>query len=150
MALENRSTNHNAESSTTLLLRLLLLKLEDYIVKRPIFQTQLTEKLTILRNDIYSRPQDDWSIDEICRSLSISASYLQHKYKQLFGNGIKQDITASRIEYSKNLLKKTNYTVAEISRIVGYANDMTYMYIFKKKTGFTPTQYRNSSITYLK
>ncbi len=150
MASEKWSANHNAETSAALLLRLLLLKLGDYIVKKPIVYSQLTEKLTNLRNNIYSNPQSDWSIDNISKSLSISPSYLQHKYKQLFSTNIKNDITASRIEYSKRLLTKTNRTVSQISRMVGYTNDMTFMYIFKKKTGFTPSQYRKSSGSYFR
>lgn len=148
MAAEKGSTNHNAPVSLTLLLRLLLLKLSDYIVKKPVFYSQLSEKLTILRNNIYTNPQNDWSIDSICTSMAISPSYLQHKYKQLFGNSIKDDIIESRIQYSKSLLTNTSHTVAAISRMVGYSNDMAFMSIFKKKTGFTPSQYRKSSVTY--
>lgn len=148
LAMERWSSNPNAEESSTLLLRLLLLKLSDYIAKKPVIYSQLTEKLAILRNSIYTNPQNDWSIDSICKTLSISPSYLQHKYKQLFGNSIKDDITESRIEYSKHLLAATNYTIVAISRMVGYANDISFLSIFKKKTGFTPTQYRKSSVKY--
>ena len=145
LAIEKWSSNPNAEESTVLLLRILLLKLSDYIAKNPVIYSQLTEKLTILRNNIYTNPQNDWSIDSICKTLSISPSYLQHKYKQLFGNSIKNDITESKMQYSKQLLSSTNHTVATISRMVGYANDVTFMYIFKKKVGLTPSEYRKSS-----
>ncbi len=145
LAMEQWSSNPNAEESVTLLLRILLLKLSDYIAKNPVIYSQLTEKLNILRNNIYANPQNDWSIDSICKALSISPSYLQHKYKQLFGNNVKNDITESRIQYSKQLLLNTNHTVATISRMVGYANDVTFMYIFKKKVGLTPSEYRKSS-----
>ena len=148
LALEKWSSNQNAEESATLLLRLLFLKLSDYISKKPMIHSQLTEKLTILRNNIYTAPHNDWSIDSICIAMSISPSYLQHKYKQLFGNSIKNDITESRIQYSKQLLSNTNHTIATIAHMSGYANDMAFMSIFKKKTGFTPSQYRNSSVTY--
>lgn len=148
LAMEKWSFNPNAEESTTLLLRVLFLKLSDYITKAPVIYSQLTEKLTSLRNSIYTNPQNDWSIDSICKALSISPSHLQHKYKQLFSNSIKNDITESRIEYSKQLLASTNHTIVAISRMVGYANDMAFLSIFKKKTGFTPSQYRKSSITH--
>lgn len=150
MATEKWSANHHAEDSAALLLRLLLMKLSDYHYRKPIIYSEWSDRLTILRNNIYSKPELDWSIKNICKSLAISPSYLQHKYKKLFGNSIKNDITASRIDYSQRLLTKTKYTVSAISRMVGYENDMTFMYIFKKKTGLTPSQYRNSSATYLK
>ena len=148
LSSEMWSSNPNAEESKTLLLHYLFLKLSDYNSRQTVMISKLTEKLTILRNNIYSTPQNDWSINTICKSLSISASYLQHQYKKFFGNSIKDDITASRIEYSKKLLANTDHTIAVIARMAGYANDLTFMHIFKEKTGFTPSQYRKSCGTY--
>ena len=145
LSAEMWAKNPNEAETKELLLRLLFLKLSDLISGKSVTVNQLTEKLNILRNNIYANPQNDWSIDTICSSLSISPSYLQHKYKEIFDNCIKDDVTESRIQYSKLLLTDTNHTVAAISRMVGYANDMTFMYMFKKKTGFTPSQYRNSA-----
>ena len=150
MATEQGSSNQNAKESTGLLLRLLFLKLSDYIAKKPEVYSQLTEKLTILRNNIYTNPEYDWNIGILCKSLSISPSYLQHKYKHLFGSSIKNDITESRIQCSKKLLVNTNYTVSAIARMSGYVNDLSFMAIFKKKTGFTPSQYRASAKTHIK
>lgn len=149
MAVESHSTNQNAIESMSSLLRLLFLKLSDYASKKPVAYTQLAKKLTGLRNDIYSAPQNDWSIDGICEAMAISPSHLQHKYKQLFGNSIKSDITSSRLEYAKYLLANTDHTVSVIAHEAGYENDVHFMYIFKKKTGLTPSQYRNSSVAYL-
>ncbi|MBR5569784.1 MAG: helix-turn-helix transcriptional regulator [Oscillospiraceae bacterium] len=47
-------------------------------------------------------------------------------------------------------LVNTNHNIATISRMVGYENDVHFMYIYKKKTGFTPTQYRRASISYFR
>lgn len=150
ICIERWSENKNSARSIIFLIHLIFLKISDLCTIEQTLPTRLSEQLTRLKNNIYSAPQNDWSIDTICKSMSISPSYLQHKYKQLFGNSIKYDITASRIQYSKWLLTNTSYTVAAISRMVGYENDITFMYSFKKKTGLTPSQYRNASVTYLK
>lgn len=144
ISAENHSVNQNSVESMSFLLRLLFLKLSDYNSKKPAVYSQMAKKLMTLRSDIYSVPQRAWSIDGICKELAISPSHLQHKYKQLFGNSIKSDITASRLEYAKYLLINTENSVSEISSQSGYENDVHFMYIFKKKTGLTPSQYRNS------
>lgn len=146
LAAEIRSVNRNAPETANLLLRLLFLKLSDSLAKRPSPYSSLTEQLTALRNNIYSSPQNPWSIDGLCKSLSISPSYLQHRYKQLFGSGIKSDITASRLEYGKYLLSTTNHSVRDISQMIGYENDVHFMYMFKKCLGMTPSQYRTLSL----
>lgn len=144
--IERWANNPNAEESNTLLLRLLFLKLSDFITKRIVVSSELTEKLAILKNNIYCNPQKDWSIENICKSLSISPSYLHSTYKQMFGSSIKADVIASRIEYSKDLLANTDLKISVIAHRSGYETDVHFMYMFKKKTGLTPSQYRKASI----
>lgn len=144
---ERGSTNKNSHKSVDLLLHLLFLKLSDLCASQSPFDNQLSEQLAILRNNIYSSPQSDWTIDSICSTLSISPSYLQHKYKQIFHVNIKQDITKARLEFGRYLLTNTSHSITDISRMVGYANDVHFMRVFKQETGFTPTQYRKASAT---
>ena len=139
---EKYSNNKNATQSGELYFRLLLLKISDQFQKTIPSNSELFEQLTKLRQDIYSYPQNAWAIDTICKNLMISKSYLQHQYKQLFGTNIKTDITSSRIEHSKYLLFCTNYKIEHISRLCGYENDVHFMRLFKKETGYTPTEYR--------
>lgn len=139
----------NAEESKTLLLRLLLLKLSDLILSKTAVSSHFTIELMILRRDISNAPQRDWSIENICKSISISPSYLHSIYKKLFGTTIKEDVLASRIARSKQLLSDTNHSIATIAHMVGYENDVHFLHIFKKKTGFTPRQYRKLASTHL-
>lgn len=144
--IERWADNPNAEESKTLLLRLLFLKLSDFITKEIVVSSKLTEKLTILKNNIYCNPQKDWSIETICRSLSISPSYLHSTYKKMFGSSVKADVIASRLEYSKDLLATTDLKISTIAHRAGFETDVHFMYMFKKKTGLTPSQYRKASI----
>lgn len=139
---ERRSGNQNAADSIHFLIYLLFLKISDFSTTQPTAFTTLVERLRKLRNNIFSNPQAMWSIEGISKSLSISPSYLQHKYKQLFGNSIITDITLSRIEYSKYLLANTQYAVSRISQMTGYENVEHFTRIFKRETGQTPTQHR--------
>ncbi len=142
MCFEKYSNNQNSIQSTNLYFNLIMLKISDLCGQIHITYSALSNKLASLRNEIYTNPQNDWSVDKISKDLSISISYLQHQYKRLFHNSIKKDITLSRMEYSKYLLFNTDYTVATISRLCGYENDVHFMRVFKKETGLTPTKYR--------
>lgn len=144
---ERRSGNQNATASINFLVYLLFLKISDFSATQPTAFTTLVERLRKLRNNIFSNPQSIWSIEAISKSLSISPSYLQHKYKQLFGNSVITDITLSRIEYSKYLLTNTKYTVSRISQMSGYENVEHFTRIFKRETGQTPTQHRAAVIS---
>ena len=146
--IERWSNYPNAEDSKTHLLRLLFFKLADFISQKTPITTKLAMSLTIIRSAIYNVPEKDWSIDFISNQLFISPSYLHYSYKKLFGESIGNDVIQSRLIRSKYLLSNTNYDISTISRMVGYENTKHFMYIFKKKTGYTPTQYRKSFSTY--
>ncbi|MBR3267664.1 MAG: diguanylate cyclase [Oscillospiraceae bacterium] len=95
-----------------------------------------------LRERIYSNPQDDWSIDSMCRDLILSRGYFQKLYTRCFGISFTQDVINSRIELSKRLLSSTDYSIAYIADQSGYSNYVHFMHQFKKIVGITPTEYR--------
>ena len=123
---------------------LIMLKISDLCQKTELADTEMLEQLVELRNQIISNPKETWKIDDIAKKLSISRSYLQHKYKEFFNTSIKKDVILSRIEYSKYLLFATDYTISTITELCGYENDVHFMRTFKKEIGLTPTQYRKS------
>lgn len=95
-----------------------------------------------LRERIYSNPQEDWSIDSMCRDLILSRGYFQKLYTRCFGISFTQDVINSRIELSKRLLSSTDYSIACIADQSGYSNYVHFMHQFKKIVGITPTEYR--------
>lgn len=95
-----------------------------------------------LRERIYSNPQEDWSIDTMCRDLILSRGYFQKLYTRCFGISFTQDVINSRIELSKRLLSSTDYSIAYIADQSGYSNYVHFMHQFKKIVGITPTEYR--------
>lgn len=144
MCAEMYSKNKNASDSAHLLFRLLILKLSDLLARRERGgDPRLLEQLLRLRTEIFSEPWRAWGIEEIAKELSLSASYLQHLYKRQFLVGIKEDVTAARMEYAKYLLFSTDDAVATVSRLCGYRSDVHFLRTFKRRVGMTPTEYRN-------
>ncbi len=140
---EKYSLNICKEDSLNLYFELILLKLyESSKAPDSKKENRYYNELYALRNEIYQKPGNNWSIDDICRKMTLSRSYIQHIYKELFGNSIISDITNSRIEFAKYLLSSTELKVADISRQCGYNNDVHFMRIFKKTAGTTPTQFK--------
>ena len=142
---EMYSENRNAGDSADLLFRLLILKASDLGQRaKDACSPYMLEKLLKLKTDIFSEPQSEKRVEEMAKELSLSCSYLQHLYKKHFQRSIKEDITASKLEYAKYLLFSTDDTVSAISALCGYQNDVHFMRLFKQKIGMTPTEYRIS------
>ena len=64
--------------------------------------------------------------------------------KQETGKSISQHLTHLRLEKARQLLRDPELKIYEVSQMVGYPNQYYFSVWFKKNTGMTPTEYRNS------
>lgn len=82
------------------------------------------------------------SVKSIAEFVGVSKSYLERLFKANFGVTILQYIHERRIEFVKQALLNTDYTVDEICRKYGFQSKPQLIYEFKKKENCTPLQYR--------
>ena len=93
---------------------------------------------------------ENLSVKSIAAFVGVSKSYLERLFKANFGVTILQYIHERRIEFVKQALLNTEYTVDEIYRKYGFQSKPQLIYEFKKKEGCTPLQFRvtnNSSLS---
>lgn len=101
--------------------------------------------LISLRTMIYNEPDRVLDVTAMAQSVGMSRSGLQHNYKKMFGVSIMQDVISSRIERAKRRLIGTNASISQIAKDCGYNCEYSFMRQFKERTGFTPTEYRNTA-----
>lgn len=73
---------------------------------------------------------------------NLSEGWFIQNFKQYTNSTPAQYLLSLRIHNAKVLLESTNYNVTEISNIIGYENPLYFSRIFKKQTGFSPSEYR--------
>lgn len=84
----------------------------------------------------------DISLDTISRDLNISPYYFSKLFKEKTGENFIDYVTDFKIGKAKDLLMKNEMSMKEICIEIGYANPNYFSYIFKKKVGVTPSEYR--------
>jgi AraC-like DNA-binding protein len=81
-------------------------------------------------------------LSDISHEVCFSANHLNTIYKSVTGKTIIQYAEAYKIEKAKELLENTHECLASIAEQLGYYDQYHFIKIFKKETGFTPTQFR--------
>lgn len=102
------------------------------------------EKLCRLRDDIYSRPKEDWTVESMSAEVHLSASYFQRLYKYFFSETCANDVINARISAAKNMLKYSGMKIGSIAEECGYKNAEHFIRQFGKYAGMSPNKYRNS------
>lgn len=91
--------------------------------------------------------QKDLSLDEVSRRMDLSPYYFSKLFKEETGNNFVEYVTDLRMQKAKELLAEDGKSMKEICISVGYGDPNYCSRIFKKNTGVTPTEYRESMRT---
>jgi AraC-like DNA-binding protein len=108
-------------------------------------QSQLLARLKeVMRNE---KPfmQSQFSMPDLADRLKVSVHQLSQAINDGLGRNFFEMTAEHRIEEAKRLLKeKSNIKVEEIAEEVGYNSKSSFNTAFKKLTGMTPSEWRNT------
>ncbi len=83
-------------------------------------------------------------LQEVSKLLHFQPAYLGQLFKKKVGMSFIEYLHRIRIEEASKLLRRTNLTISEVARKVGYTDPEQFTYKFKIYMGITPSQYRKS------
>jgi len=79
----------------------------------------------------------------IAAAANVSRTTLFRIFKSELNTTPVEFLTAYRIAQAKTLLTETELSVTAVARSSGYEDNLYFSRVFRKITGFTPTEYRN-------
>lgn len=91
---------------------------------------------------ISNHVNQDITVEQIAKVLSMDRSTLSKKFKRELGFNISSFIMRRKLEEAKTLLIHTDKTVSEISEYLCFSSQAYFQNVFKKKYGKTPREYR--------
>lgn len=83
------------------------------------------------------------SIDELAINNNVSPRTLIRRFNNALGVPPNSYLQSVRMERARKLLEESDYNVDTVMNKVGYEDASSFRRLFKKKTGLTPTEYRN-------
>lgn len=84
------------------------------------------------------------TMDDLSRELSFGKTYISKRFSEACGYSIIDYFNMMKITEAKRLIREGRYNFFEISEMLSFANSHYFSTLFKKHTGMTPTQYKNS------
>lgn len=85
-----------------------------------------------------------FSLNTMAKEFDNSPAYLSSLFKNVMNISIINYVHKVKIERAKLLLKTTPKSILEISNLLCYCDTSHFSKTFKKLTGLSPIQYRNS------
>ena len=87
-----------------------------------------------------------FGVGMVVTQVAHSRRLLEHRFRELLGRTILQEIHCVRVEIAKGLLMETSLSMPAIAHRAGFANAARLCIVFRKVTGLTPTAYRQQSL----
>ncbi|MFC0523336.1 response regulator [Pontibacillus salicampi] len=84
------------------------------------------------------------TLEQIAEHVNLSPYYFSKLFKDRFEQSFIDYVTELRVAKAKELLRATDKPLKEICSLVGYKDPNYFSRVFKKKTGQTPSDFRDS------
>ena len=91
----------------------------------------------------YAEPLD---LDAVAAAAGYSRFHFVRSFREAYGRTPRRYLSDRRIERACDLLRSANLAVTEICALVGFASLGTFSARFKRKTGLSPSAYREREV----
>jgi two-component system, response regulator YesN len=88
---------------------------------------------------------EDITLDTVAEKMNITGGYLSSYFKEKTGGNFTDYLHEVRIRKTKEILLQSNKKIQDIATQVGYLNMNSFNRMFKKYTGQTPSDFRNTN-----
>lgn len=118
------------------LLRLLEGKIEI------VHDVNINRQVDYIKSYIDGNYSTDIKLEELSSLAYMNKFHLIDEFKQAYRVTPIEYLILKRVEVSKGLLISTNHSMETIAHIVGFNSQSYFNQVFRKKVGFTPSQFR--------
>lgn len=91
---------------------------------------------------IHQHLDEDLRLDELAAAASLSASHFVRSFRAEMGMSPHRYVVEARVEHAKQMLNRSDLSVAEIATLCGFSSTGHLATWFKRLTGLRPSEYR--------
>jgi AraC-like DNA-binding protein len=109
---------------------------------RPATRAELYRRLHLARDYIDATCAGPLTLADLARTAGLSPNHLLRTFRQLFHQTPYQYVTTRRLELAGRLLAETERPISEICLAVGFESLGSFSWLFRRKVGVAPSEYR--------
>lgn len=110
---------------------------------RPSWAGSKNELVQEAKRYIETHYTEKFSLEALSNHLFINGSYLLRTFKAATGCTLLWYHNHVRCEKAKELLTHSEYSIAAVGDMTGFASSAHFSHVFKKMLGITPSEFRN-------
>ena len=114
----------------------------------PIYDSESLKRDILLYNRITNyymeHITEHLKVETVCQEFSIGRSHLQRVFRKQTGMGAMEYFCQMRISVARQYIRDQDMSLTETSKALGYSSVHYFSKQFKKITGMTPSEYKNS------
>ena len=107
--------------------------------KEPYTKSQIQRASEIVHLNL-SKP--DFNVEALASEMTLSRQAICNMFNRVYGMSPFRYIQQLRLEYAKNLLKESFYSISDIAYQCGYSSLYVFSRSFKAEEGVSPKEYR--------
>ena len=88
--------------------------------------------------------KQELSVDEIAKMCFVTPAYFRRLFKKYTGLSPTEYRTGRKMERAKELMERSDISVGELARLLGYDDPSYFCRVFKKEVGVSPSAYQKS------
>jgi len=117
-----------------------ILRLYDVKVENPRHVEICNEAMRYIEDNY----QSDVNLDTLANSVHMSKYHFIRIFKETLGISPMKCLLRIRLANAKDMLWRTELSIGDIAKAVGYENALTFSRVFKNSEDISPTDYRNN------
>lgn len=107
-----------------------------------VHDVNVNRQIDYIKTYLDSNYSEDIKLEDLSNLSYMNKFHLIAEFKQAYRVTPIEYLILKRIEVSKGLLISTNHSMETIANIVGFNSQSYFNQVFRKKVGFTPSQFR--------
>ncbi|MDO4296616.1 MAG: AraC family transcriptional regulator [bacterium] len=121
---------------------LLMILRQQQVIPTSVSTAKMTKECSSIQRYLDTHFSECIHLDGLAKMAHMNKYYLVHAFTHYTGHSPMNYLMQKRLQAGQDLLATTNYSIAQISSLIGLSSQSYFSQVFRKNYGMSPNEYR--------